>query len=154
LKTSEYTTIGWREWVGLPELGISKIKVKVDTGARTSALHATHVEVITKSKSKWVKFNVHPSQDGHGRIIKCEAPLLEFRKIKSSTGHLTIRPVISSIVKLGEFLFEAEFTLVDREMMGFRMLLGREAIRNRFLVHAGRSFKVGKQKKKKLKRIK
>ncbi|MCB0393958.1 MAG: ATP-dependent zinc protease [Bdellovibrionales bacterium] len=143
-------SIGWREWVKFPDLKIPSIKAKVDTGARTSALHATHLEIKKRGSVSWVYFKVHPSQVGHGPVVSCHAKLIEYRKIRSSNGHLTVRPVISTNIQLGDDIWSAEFTLVDREMMGFRMLLGREAIRRKFLVDAGRSFLIGKKKKKKI----
>ena len=139
-------TIGWREWIGLPELGVTQIKVKVDTGARTSALHVTNLELSTKGKKTVAHFKIHPNQDISKPVVNGKAEVVEFRKIKSSSGHVTTRPVIMTEIKLGQHCWTAEITSVHRELMGFRMWLGREAVRNRFLVNPGRSFLIGKKK--------
>jgi len=135
--------IGWREWMGFPALGIERIKAKVDTGARTSALHAFDVEPFTRDGADWVRFVVHPLQRDPETAIEVEAPLVEERWVRSSTGKATLRPVIRTTVALGEVCWPIEITLVRRDLMGFRMLLGRQAVKNRFLVHPGRSYLAG-----------
>jgi hypothetical protein len=144
-RAPEKVIIGWREWISLPDLGIEQIKVKVDTGARTSAIHATNIEIFTRRKIDYVSFSIHPLQHKSKPVIQCIAPLVGLREIKSSTGHVTERPVIRSTFLLGDYLWEAEMTLVNRDMMGFRMLLGREAIRPNYLVHPGKSYLLSKQ---------
>jgi hypothetical protein len=147
--------VGWREWVSLPDLGIDAIKAKVDTGARTSSLHAFDVELKTRRGVDWVHFKVHPLQHESKRTVSCKARLLEQRLVKSSTGHQQLRPVVETVVDLDGESWPIELTLTSRELMGFRMLLGRTAIRKRFLVDPGRSFlwkrhkPPGKKKKKK-----
>lgn len=136
--------IGWREWITLPGLGMENIKAKIDTGARTSALHATDIDVFPFEEGSTVKFRIAPLQDTNDGQIWAEAPLEKFSRIKSSSGHKTLRPTIKTWMILGNKAFSIKLTLVDRDVMGFRMLLGREAIRNRFLVNAGRSFILGK----------
>lgn len=132
--------IGWREYLSLPTLGVEKIKAKIDTGARTSALHAYHIHPIQEGDRTLIKFQVHPIQRETHTTVSCIAPLLEYRKVTSSGGHATIRPVILTRVKLGDYHWDIELTLTNRDVMGFRMLLGREAIRKRFLVDTGNSF--------------
>ena len=132
--------IGWREWAGLPALGIDYIKVKIDTGARSSALHAYGIRRIVKQGVEWVQFRVHPIQRDASTTIECEAPLLDERQVRSSTGKSTLRPVILTTLRMGDRSWPIEVTLIRRDVMGFRMLLGRQAIRRRFLVHAGRSY--------------
>ncbi|BAQ65153.1 RimK/LysX family protein [Geminocystis sp. NIES-3709] len=132
--------IGWREYLGLPTLGIDKIKAKIDTGARTSSLHAFHIYTYKKDDREMVKFQVHPFQRDTHTTIECIAPLLEYRQVTNSGGHTQIRPVIISTVKLGNHQWNIELTLTSRDVMGFRMLLGRQAIKNRFLVDCGKSF--------------
>lgn len=145
---AETPTLGWREYVSLPDLGISEIKVKVDTGARTSAIHAFDVRPWGKHH---VRFSVAPRQrDSHYRIY-ATARLKERRKVRSSTGHETERPVIVTRMRLGNEVFEIELTLVNRDPMGFRMLLGRTAIKGKYLVDPGRSFQVSKSKTTKVK---
>jgi hypothetical protein len=132
--------IGWREMLVLPELGISEIKAKIDTGARSSALHAFHIEKIIKNGKNMVKFQVHPYQRDSHTTITSEAELLEYREITNSGGHTQLRPVIKTIVKLGHQSWPIELTLTNRDVMGFRMLLGRQAVRKKFLVDPGGSF--------------
>ena len=141
-KTARKTAleIGWREEVVLPQFTRRKIKVKVDTGARTSALHVTNLEIINRGRSKIAKFTVHPEQDSSKPAYKCEAKVIEVRKIKSSTGHATLRPVIETEVVLGGESFVTELPLVNRELMGFRMLLGRKALKKRFVVNVAKSY--------------
>lgn len=140
--------IGWREWVKLPELGINRIKVKVDTGARTSSLHVLDLENFTKNGNPWVRFKVHPIQRTTKRTVKSEAQVLELRSVRNSGGKASMRPVIiTNVTLLGE-TWPVELTLANRDDMGFRMLLGREAIRQKFLVDPGGSYYGGKPKRK------
>ncbi|HWL09874.1 MAG TPA: ATP-dependent zinc protease [Planctomicrobium sp.] len=133
--------IGWREWVGLPDLGIESIKAKIDTGALTSSLHAFDVERFRKNRTDFVRFQVHPLQKNTEITISAVAPLIDVRPVRSSNGHVTERPVICTQVQLFEEVWTIELTLANRDQMGFRMLLGREALRRRFLVDAGTSFR-------------
>lgn len=132
--------IGWREWASLPELGIDQIKTKIDTGARSSSLHAFDISVFKKSNQDYVKFSVHPVQRNNKITVTCESLVLEFRKVKSSTGHSEKRPVIVSNLSLMGMVWPIEITLTNRSDMGFRMLLGRESFRKYFLVDAGNSY--------------
>lgn len=131
--------VGWREWVELPELGVTT-KVKVDTGARTSALHADDLEFFERGGRPWVRFVVHPEQRTNRVEVHCEAPVLEDRQVKSSTGSITHRPVIETRISLGGQSWPIELTLINRDEMGFRMLLGRTAIKRRFVVDVGHSY--------------
>lgn len=140
--------IGWREEVQIPELTSRKIKVKIDTGARTSALHVTNIKFFKKGRSQYVSYKVHPEQDSAKPAFACESKVKDIRKIKSSTGHVTERPVIEVAIRLGKDLFVTELTLVNRDMMGFRMLLGRKALKNRFVVDVSKSYVCRKQKGK------
>ncbi len=140
--------IGWREWISLPDLGIKKIKVKVDTGARSSSLHAIKQRIFERDGEKWVKFQVNPVQNKADNKIKTEAKILEFRSVRSSSGVAEMRPVIITHVELLGIFWPVELTLSNRDEMGFRMLLGRQAFRHKFYVDAGRSFYGGKPKKK------
>lgn len=144
--------IGWREWVKLPELGGTRVKAKVDTGARSSSLHAFNVRLTERNGVETVTFEIHPLQRSEKKKIRVEAPLLEMRKIRSSGGHETLRPVIETEVELMGERWSIEITLASRDEMGFRMLLGRQAIRGRFVVNPGRSFFGGRPAKKKKKK--
>ena len=140
--------IGWREWVGLPDFGIKAIKVKVDTGARSSSLHAFDRHVFERDGVRWVRFKIHPVQRKSSKTVDAEAMVLEFRHVRSSSGVAALRPVIVTTVDLLGITWPVELTLASRDEMGFRMLLGREAFRGRFLVDAGRSFCGGRPKRK------
>ena len=135
--------IGWREWLELPELGVRQIKVKVDTGARTSALHVTDIKKIRVGRQEYVEFNIHPKQHSSKPVRRCRAHLIEERRVTSSTGTSSVRPVIETPIRLGDVEWMIEITLVNRDIMGFRMLLGRQAIRKGFLVHPGKSYLLG-----------
>lgn len=137
--------IGWREWVGLPDLGVTAIKAKVDTGARSSSLHTVDPEQFERDGEPWIRFTVHPVQRKNTRPIQTEARVIEFRSVRSSSGRATLRPVILTHVTLLGTTWLAELTLANRDAMGFRMLLGREAFRGRFVVDAGGSYYGGKR---------
>lgn len=132
--------IGWREWVALPDLGVSAIKAKIDTGARTSALHVFDLETFQLAGRTWVRFQVHPWQRSTDGTVVAEAELFERRTVRSSTGHTTRRPVILTTVEWMGRRWPLEINLANRDMMGFRMLLGRQALRRRLLVDPSRSF--------------
>lgn len=144
--------IGWREYVKFPDLGLDNIKAKVDTGARSSCLHAINIEYFTKHGERWVRFEVHPQQKNSQVSVQCQAKLLEERHIKDSGGTKTHRPVIETTIMLGIVPVIAEVTLIARGSMGFRVLIGRQAVRGRFLVDPGHSYKMGRPKKKKKKK--
>ena len=140
--------IGWREWIGLPDFGIKAIKAKVDTGARSSSLHAFDLHMFERDGVQWVGFNIHPVQRKRNNTVEAEAMVHEFRSVRSSSGVAAVRPVIIANVDLLGIIWPVELTLASRDDMGFRMLLGREAFRRRFLVDAGRSFYGGRPKRK------
>ncbi|MFK8001930.1 MAG: ATP-dependent zinc protease [Polyangiales bacterium] len=139
-----YTTIGWREWVGLPELKTEWIKCKVDTGARSSSLHAFDIELFEHDCARWVRFEVHPWQGSAMDAVRVEAPLADLRTVKSSSGKSEERPVIRSLVVIAGQQHAIDITLTLRDEMGFRMLLGREALRRRFVVDPGSSYLAGR----------
>lgn len=133
-------TLGWREWVSLPELGLPLIKAKVDTGARTSALHAFEVERFRHQGADWVCFAVHPLQGRDDLVVRCRAPLLDQRVVTDSGGHREERPVIAATLEVASCLWPVELTLTDRDSMRFRMLIGRTALHGRALVDVRHSF--------------
>lgn len=134
------TVIGWRETIALPQLNVNSIKVKIDTGARSSALHAFKIEEFKLNNKLMIRFQIHPFQKDNKKIVTAEAELLEYRHIKSSNGHTQNRPVILTTAQLGQQKWQIELTLTNRDVMGFRMLLGRQALRHRFLIDPGKSF--------------
>jgi hypothetical protein len=139
-KGRELPIIGWREYLSLPELNVKSIKVKVDTGARSSSLHAFDVERYTVEGISWVKFCIHPRQRDQQSSILAHARVEDIRTVRSSTGQTQQRLVISTSVELLGMRWPIELTLANRDQMGFRMLLGRQATRGRLLVDPGRSY--------------
>ena len=135
---------GWREWVQLPEVGVPWIKAKLDTGARTSSLHAYKITRFEKDGENWVRFRVRPWQESDEDEVVIECPVHDVRSIRSSSGHVQERYVVKMRLELLGRKVTAEVTLSNRDQMGFRMLIGRQALRRRFVVDAGASFVGGR----------
>ena len=136
-------TIGWREWVALPELGVTAIKAKIDTGARTSSLHTAAVEPFTVAGRERVRFVLHPLQETVDVELVCEADVVDFRTVTNSGGETEARYVIRTPIRVGDELWPIEISLTNRETMTFRMLLGRTALRDHTLIDSGRSYATG-----------
>ncbi|GAA5016816.1 ATP-dependent zinc protease [Terrabacter aeriphilus] len=134
------TPVGWREWVGLPGIGMPWLKAKIDTGARTSALHAADLEEFERDGAPWVRFTAHPWQDTDDDAVQVECPVHDRRHVRSSSGHAQQRYVVLLDLSLAGRTVPAEVTLTNRHRMGFRMLVGREALRQGFVVDPGRSY--------------
>jgi Uncharacterized protein conserved in archaea len=135
-------TLGWREWGSLPELGIDALKMKVDTGARTSCLHAFKLEPFERDGENWLRIWLHPEQNSD-RELMCEAKIHDQREVTDSGGHTELRYVILSTLHLGAFSQPIELTLTNRDTMKFRMLLGRQAMRGHFVVDPDKSYLLG-----------
>ena len=151
---AEKPVVGWCEWVSLPGLGIDQIKAKIDTGARTSALHAFRIKRFCRKGRHFLRFYVHPVQWHRHPEVLCEAPLVDERTVTSSSGQKDHRYVIETSLRIGESEWPIEVTLTNRDNMGFRMLLGRQALRRRLVIDPGRSYKLGGSKRKTRKRKK
>ncbi len=139
-----HTVVGWREWVSLPTVGVDWIKAKIDTGARTSAIHAFDQQEIERNGERWVRFSVHPWQASDEDAVTVERPLLELRTVRSSSGHAEDRPLVHLDVTLSGRTVTAEVSLSRRDEMGFRMLVGREALAQGFLVDPALSYAGGR----------
>ncbi len=136
----EHKVIGWREYLSIPKLGVESVKAKIDTGARTSSLHVSEISFYRRKEKEFAHFVIHPKQKSSFPAIEAKAEVVERRKITSSNGHASLRPVVLVEIVLGDHKRQIELTLVNRDMMGFRMLLGREALRGEYIVDPGRSY--------------
>lgn len=142
-QTHDRPVIGWREWATLPAFGVPRIKVKIDTGARTSSIHAFRLRTFSDGGTPHVSFEIHPEQRRKRGTVECVAEVRDQRLVRSSTGHQQLRYVIRTEVGLAGLVVPIDLTLANRDEMGFRMLLGRAALRRRFLVDPGKSFIAG-----------
>ncbi|WP_374764313.1 ATP-dependent zinc protease family protein [Yunchengibacter salinarum] len=141
--------IGWREWASLPAFGVNAIKAKIDTGARTSAIHAFHLHCWYDSEQQaHVSFRLHPRQRHRAPEVAVTAPVVEWRSVKSSNGKVEKRPVVRTRLKLGPMEQTVLLTLTNRDEMGFRMLIGREALKRRFIVDSALSYGLGEKPRK------
>ena len=136
--------LGWREWISFPEWGIEAMKAKIDTGARTSAIHAADIETFERDGADWVSFTAHPWQRNDDDARRVEALVIDERDVTSSSGTTSRRIVVRVTIDLAGEPHEVELTLTRRDDMGFRMLLGREAMRGRYLVDPSRSYLTGR----------
>ncbi len=139
-KKKEKLVVGWREWAHLPDLDVERIKVKIDTGAKTSAIHAFDIKPFTYMGNPWVQFEVHPLQDNDMLSNTCTCPIIDHRWITSSTGHRQKRFIIRTRLVIGEFSSDIDISLANRDEMGFRFLLGRNAMKGHLLVDPTHSF--------------
>lgn len=139
-RVKKYPILGWREWVSLPGLGIHKIKAKIDTGARTSALHAFSLNPFVENNASKISFEIHPFQHNTSEVVHCVANVVDKRLVTDSGGHEEERYVIETPMTIAGQTWSIEITLTERENMLFRMLLGRSALRKRFIINPARSF--------------
>lgn len=142
--------LGWKEWVGLPDLGISGIKAKIDTGARTSALHTFELTPFEKEGTEWVRFKIHPFQRNEDHVLECESPVHDKRIVSDSGGHKEERYVIVTSLHIGGMKRDIELTLTNRDTMRFRMLLGRTAMNGFMIVDPEKAYLTGQEFYKKV----
>ncbi len=142
--------IGWQEWCALPDLAMPAIKVKIDTGAKTSSLHALNIKTFQKGGIGYARFDVHPVQRNTDIVKTCVAVLVDQRNVRSSSGHKEHRCVISTPIILAGQTWDIDITLTDRDAMGLRMLLGREAMKSGIIVDPSASFCHGKIRRSKV----
>ncbi len=145
-KKEPLKTVGWREWVAFPEFGGPSVRAKVDTGARTSAIHARNIKITTREGREIAEFDIYPHQRDSQTVLHCQAPIVARRRIRNSGGHVQDRVIVRTTIRLGEDVFEIDLSLTRRDRMGYRMLLGRRALKKRYVVDAGRSYVQGPSK--------
>ncbi len=149
MKPDEMLTLGWREWVGLPDLGLDAIKAKVDTGARTSTLHAFELDTFSEHGKPRVRFKIHPIQKDADTVVTCVADIVDERLVTDSGGHREQRLIIMTPLRIGKWSWPIEMTLTARDNMMFRMLLGRTAMRGFAMVDPSRSYVIGRKPRRK-----
>ncbi|MGZ4446518.1 MAG: ATP-dependent zinc protease family protein [Nocardioides sp.] len=142
--TPSYTIAGWREWVSLPTAGVPWVKAKLDTGARSSSIHAFDLVEVERDGERLVRYSVHPWQRSDNDVVEVESPVLDTRLVRSSSGHSEERFVVPMELVICGRSVTAEMTLSRRDEMGFRMLVGREALRQGYVVDPGRSYLGGR----------
>jgi ribosomal protein S6--L-glutamate ligase len=153
MEINQHIIIGGEEWCSFPELNIPAIKARVDSGAKTSTIHASNIQKFNRKGEKWVSFEVHPLQETRRIAIRCEAKVIDHRAVKSSSGITEKRYVIQTTMKIGSYQWNIEVTLANRDSMGFRMLLGREAMENRVLVDPANSCLIGNYSEENIKEL-
>ena len=144
---SEKVVVGWREWVALPQADVPWVKAKIDTGARSSSIHAFDLEVVERGGDEWVRFSIHPWQRSDEDHVELSLPVLDMREVRSSNGQVEKRYAVALDVTLASRTITTVMTLSNRDEMGFRMLIGREALERGFLVDSARSYVGGRPKR-------
>ena len=144
---SQRPILGWREWVSLPCLGIASIKAKLDTGAKTSALHAWDLSLRLVDGQQWIRFRVPSTQRDKVTSVVCEAPVSDRRWVMNSSGTRERRYIITTNLQIGSGSWPIELSLANRDAMGFPMIIGREAMRDRLIVDPHASYRAGRKPK-------
>lgn len=143
MKFRSKSIIGWREWCAFPDLGLPEVLAKIDTGAKTSSLHAFKINLFERDGQEWARFKVHPVQRHRHPEISCEAPIVDERSVTSSNGKAESRLVVLTSITLGLVTYKTELTLTNRDEMGFRLLIGRQSLCKRFVVDPALSYTLG-----------
>ena len=147
-QTDSSRIVGWREWVGLPGIGVEWLKAKIDTGAQTSSLHAYETEEFQRDGATWVRFEIHPLQRSARDVVTVELPVQDRRRVRSSNGVAQDRFVVLLDIRLLDRVISAEVTLTRRDAMGYRMLIGREALAQGFMVDSAASYLGGRPRRR------
>lgn len=142
--------VGNAEWCALPELKVPAIRARIDSGAKTSSIHAVNIQEFYKGRQQWVRFEIHPLRIHTNVFVVCEAPVYDFRMVKSSTGEAQPRYVIQTTIEMGGEKWTIQTTLANRRSMGFQMLLGREAMTNRILINPSEDFRLTRYSKRQI----
>lgn len=142
--------VGNAEWCALPDLKIPAIRARIDSGAKTSSIHAVNIREFYKGRQQWVRFEIHPLRIHTDIFVECEAPVFDFRLVKSSTGEAQPRYVIQTRIDMGGEKWTIQVTLANRRSMGFQMLLGREAMTHRILINPSEDFRLTRYTKKQI----
>jgi len=145
-KPSTLKVVGWREWVAFPDFGGPSVRAKVDTGARTSAIHARNIKISKEDGREIADFDIYPHQRDAQTVLHCRAPIIARRRIRNSGGAIQDRVIVRTPIRIGEDVFDIDLSLTRRDRMGYRMLLGRRALKNRYVVDSGRSYVQGPSK--------
>ncbi len=133
------TPLGWREWVFLPSYNDFKLKAKIDTGARTSAIHATNIQIYHKNGAEMVKFQIYQSKSH----LNIDTELISYKKIKSSFGHTETRPTVYMKIQIGAEIWFTEITLAQRAKLTYPMLIGRNSLNKKHIIHSHKSYLAG-----------
>ena len=150
---SPFIIVGWKEWISLPNLSLPAVKAKIDSGAATSSLHAFDIKYVRIKGLRYVRYNLHPIQRSREFSRSCLSPLYDTRIVKSSNGAFKRRPVIKTLLKIANSCWEIELNLTNRDSMGMRMLIGRQALIGKALIDGSHKFLHGKINSKKLKEL-
>lgn len=150
---SPFIIVGWKEWVSMPDIMLAAVKAKIDSGAATSSLHAFNIKYVTIKGIRHVRYNLHPLQKSKKYSRSCLSVLHDMRLVKSSNGISKKRPVIKTLLNIANFSWEIELNLTNRDTMGMRMLLGREALSGKILINSGHKFLHGKVSSKQIKEL-
>lgn len=145
-----YMIVGNAEWCALPQLRVPAIRARIDSGAKTSSIHAINIKEFHKGEERWVSFEIHPLRKHTEVFVPCEAKVVDYRMVKSSTGVAQPRYVIRTMIEMGGQQWEIEITLANRRSMGYQMLLGREAMMNRILINPAEGFRLTRYTRKQI----
>ena len=150
MNIQDYMIVGNAEWCALPQLKVPAIRTRIDSGAKTSSIHAINITEFHKGNERWVEYEIHPLRIHTDVFVRCQSKVVDYRMVKSSTGIAQPRYVIRTMIEMGGKQWEIEMTLANRRTMGYQMLLGREAMNNRILINPAEGFRITRYSKKQI----